>query len=212
MSTKLSLSSDTGSFTCNINPESIKLSRKIEHDVKDKGHTAGKITKHKTYSPDTLSFEIVLDGTGANPEGADSVNSDLQSINSCLYKFNGGSHESPFINVTYGSLAIPSHDWRTTSLDVNYTLFDSSGLPLRAKVSVSLQEHIAPQTLTTRSKMNSPDLTHMRTVREGDSLMNFCRDIYGRIDYYMMVAEHNGLANFRELEIGETLEFPPLAR
>lgn len=212
MSTKLSIKSDTGAFTCKINPESLKLSRKIQHEVEDKGHTAGKITKHKTYDPDSLSFEIVLDGTGANPEGADDVAGSVRSINGAVYNINGGTHESPMITITYGGLPLPPCSWRTTSMDVNYTLFDQSGKPLRAKVSLSFQEHISPESLDTRSKLNSPDLTHVRTIREGDSLLSYCKEIYGRIDYYMMVAEHNGLTNFRELEIGETLEFPPLTR
>ena len=210
MIVKMMIMSDMGMFSCNINPESIKYSRKIQYHVDDKGHVAGKITKHMTYDPDTVSFEILLDGTGGHPDANEmmTVAGKIAAIVQTCYNINGGTHEAPYCMISYAML--PAKQWRCTSLDVNYTLFDSFGFPLRAKVSLSFQEHIAPEDLDKMSRLNSPDLTHIRTIREGDTLFNICHEIYGKIDYAMAVAEHNNLSNFRELEIGSTLEFPPL--
>lgn len=205
---KMMIMSDMGMFSCNINPESIKYSRKIQYHVDDKGHVAGKITKHMTYDPETVSFEILLDGTGGHPDVSENVAIKILMIVQTCYNINGGSHEAPYCRIAYALL--PPKKWRCTSLDVNYTLFDTMGFPLRAKVSLSFPEHLSPQDLDKMSKLNSPDLTHMRTIREGDTIFNLCHEIYGKIDYAMAVAEHNKLSNYRELEIGSIIEFPPL--
>ena len=55
-------------------------------------------------------------------------------------------------------------------------------------------------------------MSHAFTIREGDSLPLLCKEVYGKMDYYLQVAEHNGLTNFRELEVGSTIELPPLQR
>ncbi len=207
----LSITSDMGSYTCKVNPETIKLSRKIITEVEDKGHTAGKMTKHDTYDPDTLSFEFVVDGTLLDPGlSVFSVKSNLESLNNTVYAFNSGTHESPICKIKYGGVMSGSKEWRCTSVDVTYTLFNSFGMVLRAKVSLSFQEHVSASSITQRHKINSPDMTHLHTVREGDNLFGLSKDIYGSIKYYMHIAEHNGLANFRELEIGSVLELPPL--
>jgi nucleoid-associated protein YgaU len=55
----------------------------------------------------------------------------------------------------------------------------------------------------------SPDLTHVRVVKDGDSLPLMCYRIYGDARYYMDVARTNGLVNFRSLTPGTKLVFPP---
>ena len=207
----LSITSDMGSYTCKVNPETVKISRKIITEVEDKGHTAGKMTKHDTYDPDTLSFDFIVDGTLLDPGlSVMSVKSDIEKLNKTVYKFNDGTHESPLCKISFGGVMSTSRQWRCTSLDVTYTLFNSFGMVLRAKVALSFQEHVSAESITNRYKINSPDMTHLHTVREGDNLFGLSKDMYGSVKYYMSIAEHNGLSNFRNLEIGSVLELPPL--
>ncbi len=203
-----------GSYTCAINPETIKYGRSISIEYKGGGHTAGKLTKHQSYEPETLSLSWVVDGTIMPITWSYSVRdvaSNLKKLLTCVYDINSSTHESPIINVNYADIPAGTK-WRCKSINIDYTLFDSSGDPLRAKVALELQEHITSKDLTYKSKLNSPDMSHVRTVREGDNLLAFCKEIYGKIDYYVMIAEYNGLSNFRDLEIGQTLDFPPLER
>ena len=59
---------------------------------------------------------------------------------------------------------------------------------------------------------NSPDLTHRRTVKAGDTLPLMCYQIYGDSKYYLQVAEVNDLGNFRSLTPGQNILFPPLEK
>jgi len=94
-----------------------------------------------------------------------------------------------------------------TAFNIEFLLFDINGHTLRAKVHLSLKAYVDLQ-----SKKSSPDMSHAFTIREGDSLPMLCKEVYGNMNYYLQVAEHNGLTNFRELEVGSTVEFPPLQR
>ena len=56
---------------------------------------------------------------------------------------------------------------------------------------------------------HSPDLTHFRIVKKGDTLHLMCFKIYGDSKYYIQVAQVNKLGNFRNLAVGSEIFFPP---
>ena len=58
----------------------------------------------------------------------------------------------------------------------------------------------------------SPDLTHYRDEKKGDTLPLMCFRIYGDSRHYMEVARANKLANFRNLTVGEQVFFPPFEK
>ena len=61
-----------------------------------------------------------------------------------------------------------------------------------------------------RDNDSSPDLTHLRDVRDGDTLPLLAYDIYGNAQLYLEVARVNKLVNFRRLRSASRLSFPPL--
>ena len=84
-----------------------------------------------------------------------------------------------------------------TTLDVEYTLFDSDGFPIRAVVKATFKQHVdLGQKL---AKLNSPDyVLHLIEVKEGDNLPLMCEDIYGDSSFYLQVAAANDIVDFRE--------------
>jgi hypothetical protein len=129
---------------------------------------------------------------------------ELAKLESTVYSFDGNIHKLKYLFVEYGDF---NFRCMMTAFNIEFLLFDQDGGALRAKVHLSLKSY---QQET--SKKSSPDMSHAFTIREGDSLPLLCKEVYGDMNYYLQVAEHNGLTNFRELEIGSTLEFPPLQR
>jgi nucleoid-associated protein YgaU len=83
-------------------------------------------------------------------------------------------------------------------------------VPLRAKLSPKFKQYLSSQKLALESKNSSPDLTHYRTVAAGDSLPLMCHRIYRDSKYYVDVARVNRLVDFRNLEPGQRIFFPPL--
>jgi hypothetical protein len=110
-------------------------------------------------------------------------------------------HESAEIQVKFGSIEFTAF---CTSFSATYNDFDISGEPLTAEVKLSFQEE--PPT----ADVQSPDITHLITFRDGDHLSKIAKKIYGSTDYITQVAQVNKLHSFRGLDPGVKLYFPPL--
>lgn len=195
-------------FTCIISPDQISHKRDIRVEEKDVGDTSGPVTQFKSYGPETVDFTLHFDNTGVIP-GSEPVDDLIEDLSKVIYQYDGTIHKPLYHLVSWSSFVFRG---QCTSFNVDYTLFKSDGTPLRCKVTLSFKGHKLARERAEEGNRNSPDLTHAKTIREGDSLPLMCKEVYGKMDYYLQVAEHNGLTNFRELEIGETIEFPPIER
>jgi nucleoid-associated protein YgaU len=98
-----------------------------------------------------------------------------------------------------------------TKLKLSYTLFKPDGTPLRATAKASFTEFTNKVKLAKEETKSSPDLSHVRIVKAGDTLPLLCDEIYGSSDYCPQVAHSNNLAGFRNIQEGTLLIFPPLA-
>ena len=99
---------------------------------------------------------------------------------------------------------------RLDAMSVRYTLFKPSGAPLRARVELSFVGTMSKKEGELVSNKSSPDLSHTVTVVEGDTLPLLCDRIYSDPSYYPDVARFNNLSDFRRLQPGQRLHFPPL--
>ena len=59
---------------------------------------------------------------------------------------------------------------------------------------------------------NSPDLTHKRVIKGKERLISAANKIYKANNYYVEVARKNKINNFRNVEPGTPLYFPPIAK
>ena len=97
-------------------------------------------------------------------------------------------------------------------MNVQYKLFNSAGSPIRAMVKVTIKQSEEENHRTAREDRHSADLTHVRTVKSGDTLPWLCYKVYGDPKFYIQVAKVNGIVNFRKLQEGIDIFFPPIAR
>jgi hypothetical protein len=203
-------------FEAMLNPSGYKTSSSIEY-TQDKAMGNGNEKKYVKTKANKITFkELVLDGTGA--VGVDeqqagqksqplSVREQILRLRKVAYTFDGDEHESPVVQVSWGPLLFNA---RLVSLNVDYTLFKPSGEPLRAKVNLDFVVYVSNAESARASCFQSPDLTHLIEVKAGDTLPKLCYDIYKDSAYYLAVAHLNQLSNFRQLQPGQILRFPPL--
>jgi nucleoid-associated protein YgaU len=64
--------------------------------------------------------------------------------------------------------------------------------------------------MLTKQGRQSPDVSHMVEVMEGDTLPSLCKKIYDNPNYYVEIAKINQLKSVRNLKVGQKLYFPPL--
>ena len=111
------------------------------------------------------------------------------------------------MTVSWGDL---SYGCRLKSLDINYSLFNADGKPLRAELDIVFVEDVPDKERLAKEHKQSPDLTHARLIKAGDKLFLIAQDIYGDPGYYLPLARFNQLNHCGALTIGSTLICPPL--
>lgn len=204
-------SKEVGSYQVKINPSSITHNKSITYsDSKPPGDGAS-TGNFKHTNPDKISFDIVLDGTGALGlmNIVDDVATEISKLEEVVYKYDGNIHEPRYIKILWGDLAFLG---RLTSLDYAYTMFKPSGKPLRVKIKLSFESSESLASQAKNKKNSSPDLSHLVTVKAGDTLPTMCERIYRSSHYYMQVARINKLTDFRNLIPGTALIFPPIKK
>ena len=119
----------------------------------------------------------------------------------------GTIHEPKFLKIAWGDLIF---DCRLQSVQVNYTLFNRSGQPIRAELDTVFIEDIQDSERTKKENKSSPDLSHSRTVKSGDKLPLMAQEIYGNSAYYIQLARANNVNNLRKLKVGTNIKLPPI--
>lgn len=198
-------------FTAMLNPSEFKHKREIRYNTKPTLGQVGSDTRFSAVQPDTVSFSILLDGTGVVPvpaaDASKEVADHIRTLSDIVYKYDGADHEPDHVRLLWGTLILYG---RLQSMSVQYTLFKPSGDPLRAKVDLEFVGFMSTREAELLANRSSPDLSHIVVVRDGDTLPLLCNRIYGDPAYYPEVARHNKLDSFRRLTPGARLHFPPL--
>lgn len=206
-------------FTAQVNPASIQVKYGVEYTQNT--DNMGTIIPQKIFKgcrPQTVSFELMLDGTGVipeNPAAKGSVNDQIEKFKEVCYYYKGNKHETPYVKILWNKTSFFKYNnqaffGRIESFDVHYTLFSAEGDPLRAKINASFSGTSEPTTEANIKDNQSPDLTHVITVKAGDSLPVLCERIYGKRQMFQEVARVNNLTSFRNIKPGTELVFPPL--
>lgn len=202
---------DGSDFQVYINPEKYAHSYNIEYKNRQAQGSNGPSPIFNKYMSDNVNFELVFDGTGVVPSalpGAPStVEKQITAFRTLVYTYNGNIHRPNFLSLSWGTLLFKCV---LKSLNINYTLFMPDGKPLRARANAHFLGFNDEVELALKADKKSADLTHVRTVKAGDTLPLMCFEIYGSSVYYPRVARVNGLIDFRNLVPGTQLMFPPL--
>ncbi len=202
-------------FEVMFNPTS--FSTKYENVLqKNPGiNTSGRSAKYARSQSESLSLKLILDGTGVagfglSMLGAKTVKEQIDDFLELCFYMDGKIHEPKYLKIEWGILN--GFECRLESVEIDYTSFDKGGMPLRAELKVVFVEDVDPEKRVKEEGKSSPDLTHTRIVKSGDTLPLLTRDIYGSSAYYVRVAQPNALDDFRNLTPGQTLFFPPLEK
>lgn len=200
------------SFEALINPESYTLDYKLKFSESGQGQgTSGQQLKYEYTEPEEITFEFLFDNTGIiDGKPRDSIADDIKNFKEMLTGYKGDAHEPRHFKLVWGEHSI--FKGRVVELGITYKLFKADGTPIRALVKVKFKSSIEEQKRAAKENKSSPDLTHVRKVKAGDTLPLMCYKIYGDPRYYLEVAKINGLNNFRMLDTGREIRFPPIAK
>ena len=195
-------------FAAYVNPAEITQSYEIEYDAAQGSGTTGSRMEFKKVKPGDLTLTFFIDGTGANGVKAE-VQAEVEQFQK-VTGYNGDIHRPNYLKVVWGTLQVKRCVLKSAS--IAYKLFRADGVPLRAVITAVFTDNSDDQTRVATAQDHSPDLTHRRIFKAGDRLPALCNAIYGDPRLYLRVAEANGLDDFRHIEPGTELFFPPLEK
>lgn len=198
---------EVGKFTTSLNPESYSLNHDLQYKEEEKAGSSNPNLVYEKTNSSNLDLKILLDGTGVLKKVDESVADRILIFQKLTYKYNGNTHRPNYIVIAWGTLLFKGV---LTKLKVDYKIFKENGEPLRAIINASFKNSEEVNFVVRKENKQSPDLTHIRTVKAGDTLPNMCYNIYGDSSYFIQVARVNKLINFRNLKPGQRLFFPPV--
>lgn len=197
------------SFEALINPETYTLSYKVKTKDGQGQGTSGAQAKFEYTMPEELTFEFLFDNTGVidGMPKKEGVFDDVDHFRRILTEYQGKSHEPHHLKLVWGNLIFKG---RAVELDITYKLFNPDGQPIRAAAKVKFKGSIEEKKRAAKENRSSPDLTHRKKIKAGDTLPLMCYRVYGDPRYYLTVAKVNGLNHFQALTPGTDLIFPPI--
>jgi nucleoid-associated protein YgaU len=199
-------------FEAMFNPESFSQKYSITYGKNIGNNAASEKVNYARSKPSVLTLKLLLDGTGSHEIQSTSgatkpVASRVNDLLNLTYRVNGKIHEPNYLTVSWGEYKFSC---RLSNLDINYTSFNPDGTPLRAELNLELLSDTEVKKQLASNKLSSPDLTHSRIVKSGDTLPMLSKEIYGSTSHYLWLAQQNQLDDFRNLTPGQRLFFPPL--
>lgn len=191
-----------------LNPEKLSLDCPVRYSEKPAPGSIGGTPKYNNTPGSKLSFELVLDCTGIVDPKRANLQREIKRFNKVVYSYNGGVHRPNFVVIRWGHGMVFSGVM--TDMTISYTLFSPDGRPLRARLSLKFSSYLDPKKAEKKKGKNSPDMTHMISVVEGDDLPALAYQTYQDTSLCVPLARFNDLDRFRNLKSCSDLVFPPL--
>jgi hypothetical protein len=202
-----------GEFNTLLNPETYQIRYQIsQNDQQAQGTSAAAPRFNKTL-PEDLQLDFIFDRSGVikgyEDQLGEGIIGDVDKFKRIVLDYNGDQHKPNYLIISWGSLLFKGS---LKDMDITYKLFKPDGTPIRATIHATFKGFIEDNLRIARENNNSPDLTHIRMVNEGDTLPLMTFRIYGDSKYYLEVAQANKLVNFRKLVPGQQIFFPPIEK
>ncbi|MEX2382292.1 MAG: hypothetical protein WD490_07915 [Opitutales bacterium] len=205
---------DGGEFSAQINPGKVSFKYQIELEEQQGQGTSGSQPRFGRTKPEELTFQFLFDATGAVPlaDGssaisANGVDARISAFKRIVLQYNGEEHKPNNLKLIWGKLLFKCV---LNELNLEYTLFRADGTPLRASATAKFVGYIEDGLRVAQERRQSPDVTHVRVIRDGETLQDHVVSIYKDPGLYLEAARANQLVNFRRLATGQTLYFPPV--
>ncbi|MFF4230396.1 LysM peptidoglycan-binding domain-containing protein [Streptomyces sp. NPDC001820] len=197
-------------FNLDFNPAQLQLSRRAQWKstpaaaVRD-----GTVPEFMGPEPREMTVEIFLDSSG-RPSGK-SVLKKVESLLDCCEvtakSIAAKQPSPPWVVFQWGSFSTARFTAYVSSVNVTYSLFGTTGVPIRATCQVSLHE-IPSKTKGQNPTSGALTAQSVHRVVAGDSLQSLAWREYGNASAWRAIAEANGIDDPTRLPTGIELVLP----
>ena len=124
-----------------------------------------------------------------------------------LTSLNSETHAPPPLLFVWGSLIFPCV---MESVTQTFDFFNTLGMPLRARLNVTLKEHDTLEDILGSNQLLSADRTKQWIFKKGDTLQRIAAQEYGDPNKWRPIAEANNIDNPLTIAVGRALKVPAL--
>ncbi len=194
-------------FEVQFNPTTLKVKKQNAWEF---GQTTGKNLSSASFiggKPQSQTFDLLFDSTDTGASVLTKFNNLLKLAKVDATKTDAVTNvgEPPFVKVQWGSYI--SFTAAIKDLDIDFLMFKADGTPLRAKVTLTMQEvagdNTAPQNPTSASE---PRRTWV--VQAGQRLDWIAFQEYGDTARWRLIANANALTDPLNLVPGQVIVLP----
>jgi hypothetical protein len=194
-----------------FNPEAYSVSETVNYRQVSAQGTEKDVTQYvgSVKSVANLSFYFDTDSVlSTNPMEVKKATdvSALTTHFSNLLRVNGELHRPPIVAFAWGSISISGF---ITQVDTRFTMFDSRGVPVRAKVDCTLVS-VGDSSAIKRSPLMSPDRTKSRVMSEDTNIWAIAELEYGDINKWRLIAKANDIMDPMDIPAGTILRVPAI--
>ncbi len=198
-----------------FNPSEYQLTDGSSYSEKKVPGLDGPILQYISGDATELSLNLFLDtyvpkSTSLISFGPPKESTDVSALTKQIAdatSIDGSMHRPPKVTFKWGSL---NFEGVVTKMNHTYTMFTESGMPVRAKVSLTFKSLISPTDTKRKSPFESPDRTKYRTLRQGMGLWDIANMEYGDPDLWKVIARENGILNPLDVRPGQIVKLPAL--
>jgi nucleoid-associated protein YgaU len=124
-----------------------------------------------------------------------------------LMKIQGDIHAPPIVRLVWdGDVFLGVVE----NMNISYVLFTPEGVPIRAKLTLTLMEYRTVEEQVAETPRSSPDVDKTHVVRRGDSLASIATLAYNDPTVWREIARRNAIEDPRTLAPGQVLQLPRL--
>lgn len=196
-----------------FNPAEYQISNSVQYAEKTIVGLEGAVSQFVAGGNAVLNLTLYFDtyeppGMNGTEEGGTNVGEQTREIVK-LVKIEGSLHRPQQVTFSWGAIHFKGV---ITEVKESYTMFLSDGMPVRAKLDVTMKSVYDSSAGKRQEPFESPDRTKYRRVRQGEYLWNYAYEEYGDPERWKEIAVENGLKHPMEIQPGQLLRIPALTK
>ncbi len=204
---------DDGKMKFFLNPETIKVVKEVEMKEEPvNGQTSPlkySSTKPVSLEIGQLFFDTYDERESVREKYIDKLEAQLE--------YSAETHVLNCVVFNWGDFSMRTkfktqYVFAITKMDVNYTLFLPSGMPVRAEVALCLRQIASLPQQNSEKPKQSPDHARIYTVKRGDTLQGISQFAYESPLEWRRIAESNGIDDPMSLRPGQRIMLPPILK
>lgn len=206
-------SDQIGEFEFFLNPSTITVEREMKLEMEESAQGKAE-AKYASTMPRCLKLpDLYFDTYDSRESVREKYIDGLEK----LLEYDKKSHYAPVCSLIWGQFSQltekgPEYQFYVTKLSVDYTMFLPDATPVRAKVSMTLEEATTKKQELEKKGKESPDHAKLYTVKRGDTLQGIATAEYDDPREWRRIAKTNGITNPMDLRPGTKLLVPPILK